>query len=76
VARSDRARDSPVPTIDPTSGVLLALGVFIAVTGLVRLMRRRRDQLLAELTAQAREEQHRRKLAQRAEKKNQPRRAA
>ena len=43
----------PVPNMDVWSWVLLAIGVFVALSAIVRLMRRRRDQLLAELTAQA-----------------------
>ena len=57
--------------MDVTSGVLLVIGVFVAVTGLVRLMRRRRDQLLSELNTQAREEQHKKKMAELLEKKKQ-----
>jgi MoxR-like ATPase len=48
----------------------LGIGVFVAVSGLVRLMRRRRDEVLAELTAQAREEQHKKKLAEKLEKRD------
>ena len=55
---------------------LLSLGAFIAVTTLVRLMRGRRDALLAELTAQAREEQQRQRLAEILEKKKQKKKAA
>jgi hypothetical protein len=62
--------------MDVASGVLLGIGAFVAITGLVRLMRGRRDQLLGELTAQAREEQHRKQLAEMLEKKKQKRKAA
>jgi hypothetical protein len=55
---------------------LLAIGAFIAITTLVGLMRRRRDVLLGELTAQAREEQHRKKLAEMMENKKQKKKAA
>ena len=55
---------------------LLAIGAFIGVTTLVGLMRRRRDALLGELTAQAREEQHRKRLAEILEKKKQKKKAA
>jgi hypothetical protein len=55
---------------------LLVIGAFIGVTTLVRLMRNRRDALLAELTAQAREEQHRKQLAEILEKKKQRKKAA
>src|SRR5260221_13624650 len=66
----------PVPNMDVWSWVLLVIGVFVAVSALVRLMRRRRDQLLGELTAQAREEQHRKQLAELQEKRKQKKRAA
>jgi molybdopterin synthase catalytic subunit len=65
-----------VPNMDVTSGVLLVIGAFVAVTGLVRLMRRRRDELLTELTAQAREEQHKKKMAELLEKNRQKTKAA
>jgi len=65
-----------MPNMDVWSWVLLLVGTFVAVTGLVRLMRARRDELFAELTAQAREEQHRKKLAEMLEKKKQRKRAA
>jgi flagellar biosynthesis/type III secretory pathway M-ring protein FliF/YscJ len=62
--------------MDVWSWVLLGIGVFVAVSGLVRLMRRRRDEVLAELTAQAREEQHKKKLAEKLEKKKQKKQKA
>jgi molybdopterin synthase catalytic subunit len=65
-----------VLNMDATNWVLLAIGAFVAVTGLVRLMRRRRDQVLGELTAQAREEQQRKRLAELLEKKKQKKKAA
>jgi hypothetical protein len=65
-----------MPNMDVWSWVLLAIGVFVAVSSLVRLMRNRRDQLLGELTAQVREEQHRKKMAELLEKKKQKRRVA
>jgi len=39
--------------------VLLAVGVYLAITSLVMLMRSRRDQILAELAATAEEERRR-----------------
>ena len=62
--------------MDVWSWILLGIGVFVAVSGLVRLMRRRRDEVLAELTAQAREEQHKKKLAEKLEKKKQKKQKA
>jgi hypothetical protein len=58
-----------MPNTDVWNWVLLSVGAFIAVTALVGLMRRRRDAVLAELTAQAREEQERKQLAEQLEKK-------
>jgi flagellar biosynthesis/type III secretory pathway M-ring protein FliF/YscJ len=58
-----------MPNMDVWGWVLGSIGAFVAVTALVRLMRRRRDEVLAELTAQAREQQHRKRLAELLEKK-------
>jgi hypothetical protein len=58
-----------MPNMDVWNWVLGSVGAFVAVTALVRLMRRRRDEVLAELTAQAREEQHRKRMAELLEKK-------
>ena len=62
--------------MDVWSWILLGIGVFVAVSGLVRLMRRRRDEVLAELTAEAREQQHKKKLAEKLEKKKQKKQKA
>ena len=48
--------------------VLLSIGAFVAVTTLVGLMRRKRDEVLAELTAQAKDEQHKKRLAEQEER--------
>ena len=63
-------------SMDAWTWGLLAIGAFIGVTSLVGLMRRRRDALLAELTAQARDEQNRKRLAEILEKKKQKKKAA
>jgi hypothetical protein len=42
---------------------LLAMGTLVAIAALVTLMRSRRDELLAELTAEAREQQRQQKAA-------------
>jgi hypothetical protein len=55
--------------------VLLSIGAFVAVTTLVRLMRRRRDAVLAELTVKARDEQERKQHAEAAEKRKKKRAA-
>ena len=57
-----------MPNMQPWDWALLAIGAFIAVSGLVRLMRQRRDQILQELTAQAAAEQQRKRLAEQLEK--------
>ncbi len=65
-----------MPTMDVLSWVLLAGGAFVAVTSLVHLMRRRRDEVLAELTAQARDEQHKKRAAEAEEARKKKTRAA
>ncbi|WP_254507025.1 hypothetical protein [Anatilimnocola floriformis] len=57
-----------MPNMQPWDWVLLVIGAYIAVSGLLRLMRNRRDQVLAELTAQAAAEQARQRLAAQLEK--------
>jgi|GEM_PF-5620052 len=57
-----------MPNMQPWDWVLLVIGAYIAVSGLVQLMCRRRDQLLQELTAQAAAEQQRQRLAAQLEK--------
>jgi hypothetical protein len=52
---------------------LLAIGAFVAMFSLVRLMLRKRDQLVGELTLQAREEQQRKELAERLLRRRQKR---
>ena len=62
--------------MDVWSWVLGSIGAFVAVSSLVYLMRRRRDHVLAELTAQAREEQNRKRLAELLAKKQERKRKA
>lgn len=62
--------------MDVWSWALGSIGAFIAVTALVRLMRRKRDEVLAELTAKAREEQHKKRLAEMLAKKKERKRKA
>lgn len=57
-----------MPNMQPWDWVLLVIGAYIAVSGLVRLMRNRRDQVLQELTAQAAAERQRKRLAEQLEK--------
>ena len=61
--------------MDGWSWVLLGGAAFVAVSGLVRLMRLKRDQLLDELSAAAREQQHKKRLAELLEKKKKKRAA-
>ena len=65
-----------VPNMDAWTVGALVVGAFIAITSLVRLMRVRRDSLLSDLTAQAREEQHRKRLAEMQEKRKKKKKAA
>ncbi len=55
---------------------LFSFGAFLAATALVRLMRDRRDKILADLTAEARAEQHKKQLAEALEKKKKKKQAA
>ena len=64
-----------MPNMDVWDWVLLSIGAFVAITALVGLMRRRRDAVLAELTAKAREEQERKQLAEQLEKRKKKRAA-
>lgn len=57
--------------MDVLDWILFAGAVYIAGTSLVILMRRRRDEILAELDAQARIEREQKRLAEQAEKKRQ-----
>jgi hypothetical protein len=62
--------------MDVWDGILLSLGAFVAVTALVRLMRRKRDEYLGELAAEAREEQHRKRHTEMLEKQEKKKRKA
>lgn len=55
-----------VLNLEASDLVLLAIGVYFALTSLVRLMRNRRDELVQQLTAEA-EEQERQKQADEAQ---------
>ena len=57
-----------MPNMQPWDWVLLVIGAYIAVLGLVRLMRQHRDKVLQELTTQAAAEQQRQRLAKQLEK--------
>jgi flagellar biosynthesis/type III secretory pathway M-ring protein FliF/YscJ len=65
-----------VPCMDAWTVGLFALAAFMAVSALVRLMLGRRDRLLAELSAQARDEQRKKQLAEAHQKKKQKKPAA
>ena len=55
--------------MDVSDLVLLAVGVYFALTSLVRLMRNRRDELVQQLTAEAEEMQRRKKAEEKLKKK-------
>lgn len=55
--------------MDAWSWTLLGIACFVAITSLARLMRERRDQILAELTAKAEAEQREKRIAEQREKK-------
>ena len=55
--------------MDAWSWTLLGIACFVAITSLARLMRERRDQILAELTAKAEAEQREKRLTEQREKK-------
>jgi hypothetical protein len=55
---------------------LLAIGGYVAVTTLVRMMRRRRDEVLAELDAQTQAERERKRQADLEEKRRQKKQKA
>ena len=59
--------------MDVWDWVLLGVGSYIAVTSLVRLMRRRRDEVLADLSAQAHAERERKWQEELAAKREQRR---
>ena len=55
---------------------LFALATFVAVTSIARLMLARRDRLLAELSAEAREAQRKKQLAEAEQRKKQKKQVA
>jgi hypothetical protein len=62
--------------MDVSDLVLLAIGVYFAVTSLVRLMRSRRDALVRELTFDAEQQQRRKKQDEKKKKKAERKKAA
>ena len=65
-----------MPNMQPWDWALLVIGAYLAVSSLAKLMRQRRDQLLAELTAQATAEQQRQKVIKQLEKQRLKKKAA
>jgi hypothetical protein len=55
---------------------LFSVAVFVAITALVRLMLGRRDRMLAELSAEVREEQRKKQLAEAEQKKKEKKKVA
>lgn len=62
--------------MDVWNWVLFAIGGYLAVTTLVRLMRARRDEVLAELTAQAGAARQKQLAEDRRKRREQKRKAA
>lgn len=62
--------------MDAWNWVLLAIGGYLAVTTLVRLMRARRDEVLAELTAQASAARQKQLSEERRKRREQKKKAA
>ncbi len=60
-----------MPNMQAWDWALLVIGAYIAVFGLVRLMRQHRDRVLQQLTDQATAEQQRLKVAKQLEKHRQ-----
>jgi hypothetical protein len=58
-----------MPNMDVWDWVILAVGVYLAVTTLVRLMRRRRDEVLAQLDAEAKTQREHQRQAELAAKR-------
>jgi hypothetical protein len=58
-----------MPNMDVWDWVILVVGAYLAITALVRLMRRRRDEVLAQLDAEAKAERERQRLAELAAKR-------
>jgi hypothetical protein len=65
-----------VPSMDAWTIGLFAVAALVAISGLVRLMLVRRDRLLAELSAEARDEQHKKQLAEAERQKKQKKQVA
>jgi|SoiMethySBSTD1v2_1073268.scaffolds.fasta_scaffold1160765_2 hypothetical protein len=67
-----------MPNMDVWDWVMLALGAYVAVTSLVIMMRRRRDEVLAELAkdAEAARERKRQEELREAKNKRKQQRAA
>jgi hypothetical protein len=60
-----------MPNMDVWDWVMLALGGYVAVTSLVIMMRRRRDEVLAELAKDAEAARERKRQEELREAKNQ-----
>jgi hypothetical protein len=59
----------PVPNLDVWQWLLLFGGAYVAIVSLARLMKQRHDELVAELTEQALEEQRRKQAEEKKSKK-------
>ena len=61
-----------MPNMDVWDWVMLALGAYVAITSLVILMRRRRDEMLAEMAKDAEAARERQRQEDLREAKKQP----
>jgi hypothetical protein len=59
----------PIPNLDVGQWLLLAGSAYVAIVSLARLMKQRHDELVAELTEQALEEQRRKQAEEQKNKK-------
>jgi len=65
------AKGSGMPNMDVWDWVMLALGAYVAITSLVILMRRRRDEVLAEMAKDAEAARERKRQEELREAKKQ-----
>jgi hypothetical protein len=59
----------PIPNLDVWQWLLFAGGAYVAIVSLTRLMKQRHDELVAELTEQAVDEQRRKQAEEKKIKK-------
>jgi hypothetical protein len=69
-------KETAMLNMDVWDWVLFGAAAYVAITSLVIIMRRRRDEVLAELTAQAHAERERKRQAEAEEKRKAKKRKA